>query len=50
MREVKREDIWAALAGIVPVTWLALRIATCWTGNLFDLIAKLDEMLSPPLY
>lgn len=50
MREIKREDIWAALAGMVPVTWLALRIAPYWTGNLFEMLAHIERILAPPLY
>ena len=50
MREIKREDIWAALAGTVPVTWLALRIAPYWTGNLFEMMAHIERILAPPLY
>ena len=50
MKEVKRDEIITALAGVVPVIWLALRIAPLWTGNAFDILSQIDIILEPPLY
>ena len=50
MRSIERDDIWTAIAGSLPVAWLALRIAPLWTGNLFELMSKFDEIIAPPLY
>ena len=50
MKEIKRDEVYASIAGVFPVIWIALRITPHWTGNLFYLIEKIDEIFAPPLY
>ena len=50
MKEIKRDEVYASIAGVFPVIWIALRIAPQWTDNLFELIGKIDVVFAPPLY
>ena len=39
-----------ALAGALPVVWLALLIAPYWNGSIFDLVSQLDAILADPMH
>ena len=44
----RKETIIAGVAGIVPVTWLALKLAPYCEEGLFAAFAKLDEIFDKP--
>ena len=44
----RKETIIAGVAGIVPVTWLALKLAPYCEEGLFAAFARLDEILDKP--
>ncbi|MBQ6151064.1 MAG: type IV secretory system conjugative DNA transfer family protein [Mogibacterium sp.] len=44
----RRDEILIATAGALPVVWIALRIAPYWDRNIFDLITRMDEIMSEP--
>ena len=39
-----------ALAGALPVAWLALLIAPYWNGSIFDLVSQMDAILADPMH
>ena len=39
-----------ALAGALPVAWLALLIAPYWNGSILDLVSQLDAILEDPIH
>jgi type IV secretion system protein VirD4 len=39
-----------ALAGALPVAWLALLIAPYWNGSIFDLVSQMDAILEDPMH
>ena len=45
----KRETMIFVAAGILPVTWLALKLAPWWHDGLLDLAAHFDEIFAKPL-
>lgn len=45
----RKETIIAGVAGIIPVTWLALKLAPYCEEGLFAAFARLDEILDKPL-
>ena len=44
----RRDELLIAAAGALPVVWIALRIAPYWDRNIFDLITRMDEIMSEP--
>lgn len=44
----RKETIIAGVAGIIPVTWLALKLAPYCEEGLFAAFARLDEILDKP--
>ena len=49
MNTDRREVIAISIAGMIPVTWLALKIAPYWNGNLFEAFLRIDEIFGQPL-
>ena len=45
----RKETIIAGVAGIIPVTWLALKLAPYCEEGLFAAFARLDEIFDKPL-
>lgn len=45
----RKETIIAGVAGIIPVTWLALKLAPYCKEGLFAAFARLDEIFDKPL-
>jgi len=45
-----RDVFLIALAGALPVAWLALLIAPYWNGSIFDLVSRLDAILADPMH
>ena len=39
-----------SLPGMIPVIWVALKIAPHWSGNLFEVLEQLDEVFARPLH
>ena len=45
----KKESIIAGVAGIIPVTWLALKLAPYCEEGLFAAFARFDEIFKMPV-
>ena len=48
MQGNRRDDLLVAAAGMVPVVWMALKIAPYWEGSVFELITQLDAVFAEP--
>ena len=46
----KREEIIMIVAGVLPVTWLALKLAPWWHDGLLEIATHLDEVFVRPFY
>jgi len=47
---MNRRDIMIySLAGVIPVVWIALKVAPYWDGNLFEVFEQIDEIFKQPL-
>ena len=42
MQGNRRDDLLVAAAGMMPVVWIALKLAPYWEGSVFELITQLD--------
>ena len=45
----RKETIIAGVAGIIPVTWLALKLAPYCEEGLFAAFARFDEIFKMPV-
>lgn len=46
----RNDDYIIAACGTVPVIWFALKIAPRWTGNLLELVSKLDSIFEESVF
>ena len=44
MQGNRRDDLLVVAAGMVPVVWIALKLAPYWEGSVFELITQLDTV------
>ena len=49
MNQDKKETIMLAVAGVIPVTWLALKLAPFLDEGLFKAFGQLDKVFTDPL-
>ena len=50
MRADNKDNLIIAVAGMVPVTWLALKLTPYSREPLVDIISKLDEIFAQPFH
>ena len=48
MQGNRRDDLLVAAAGMMPVVWIALKLAPYWEGSVFELITQLDAVFAEP--
>ena len=48
MQGNRRDDFLVAAVGMVPVVWMALKLAPYWEGSVFELITQLDAVFAEP--
>ena len=44
----RRDELLIVSAGALPVVWIALKIAPCWEGSIFELISQFDTIFAEP--
>ena len=44
----RRDELLIVSAGALLVVWIALKIAPCWEGSIFELISQLDTIFAEP--
>ncbi len=43
-----RDDILIVSAGVLPVVWIALKIAPYWDGSVFELVTQMEVIFAEP--
>ena len=47
-QDSRRDDLVIAAAGVLPVVWIALKIAPYWKRSVFLLVTRFDEIFAEP--